>query len=520
MASELLVNLKEEVTCPICLDLLIEPLSLDCGHSFCQACITGNHKKSIIDQEVESSCPVCRITYQPGNLRPNRHVSNIVERLREVRSNPEERQKIDHCAHHGEKLLLFCEEDGKVICWLCERSQEHRGHHTLLMEEVAQKYQEMLQAVLEKHMKEQQEAEKLKANIREERTSWKNQIQCDRENIQAQFDKLRDILHSEENEELQKLEKEKEDILDSLAESENELVQHSLSVGELVSDLEDRLQGPAIRMLQDVNDVIKRSETLTLKTPKTFPKEQRRVFQAPDLRGMLQVFKELKDVQRYWVYVTLAPSNNPNVAISSDNRQVVSKRISRAFDSFMIDNPYYDIMGSPVITSGKHYWEVDVTQKRAWIMGVCVEQALPQNTVYDQGIYVEQDHPQNILFGQGKRVGRARPQNIVYGHNLRGNYQPQNGYWVIGLKNTFEYNAFQDSVPSGSVQSSQPLIVTLSLTVPPKRVGIFVDYEAGTVSFFNVTNHGFLIYKFSTGFSRPVRPYLNSMECQFPVTLC
>jgi len=42
---------------------------------------------------------------------------------------------------HGEKVLFFCEEDGKVICWLCKWSQEHHGHHTFLMEEVAQKYQ-------------------------------------------------------------------------------------------------------------------------------------------------------------------------------------------------------------------------------------------------------------------------------------------------------------------------------------------------------------------------------------------
>nr|2YRG_A Chain A, Tripartite motif-containing protein 5 [Homo sapiens] len=45
-------------------------------------------------------------------------------------SGSPEGQKVDHCARHGEKLLLFCQEDGKVICWLCERSQEHRGHHT------------------------------------------------------------------------------------------------------------------------------------------------------------------------------------------------------------------------------------------------------------------------------------------------------------------------------------------------------------------------------------------------------
>ena len=49
--------------------------------------------------------------------------------------------KVILCAHHGEKLQLFCEEDGKLICWLCERSQEHRGHHTFLMEEIAQEYQ-------------------------------------------------------------------------------------------------------------------------------------------------------------------------------------------------------------------------------------------------------------------------------------------------------------------------------------------------------------------------------------------
>ena len=141
MDSGILLKLKEEVTCPICLELLTEPLSLCCGHTFCQACITANNKESIVSKERESSCPVCRSSYQLGILQPNRHVANIVETLREANLSPEEEQKTDLCEHHGEKLLLFCKEDGKLICWLCERSQEHRGHHTFLMEEVAQEYQ-------------------------------------------------------------------------------------------------------------------------------------------------------------------------------------------------------------------------------------------------------------------------------------------------------------------------------------------------------------------------------------------
>lgn len=51
------------------------------------------------------------------------------------------RSKREICLCHEEKFLLFCEEDDKAICWLCKWSQEHCGHHTFLMEKVAQKNQ-------------------------------------------------------------------------------------------------------------------------------------------------------------------------------------------------------------------------------------------------------------------------------------------------------------------------------------------------------------------------------------------
>ncbi|XP_027621516.1 tripartite motif-containing protein 5 [Tupaia chinensis] len=250
MALAILVDVKEEVTCPICLELLTEPQSLECGHSFCQSCLIENQTKSTVGQEGENCCPMCRVSYQPGSLRTNRHLANIAERLRKANVSLEEEQRVHHCARHGEKLLLFCKEDGKAICLLCERSQEHRGHQTFLIEEVAQEYQEKIQAALKKLMEKHQETEEWKADIQEERTSWKNQLQVDRQNVQAEFTRLRDILDSQEQMMLQKLEKEERDVLQILAESEDEVAQQSQLVSDLISDLEHRLESSAMEMLQ------------------------------------------------------------------------------------------------------------------------------------------------------------------------------------------------------------------------------------------------------------------------------
>nr|Q5C8U4.1 RecName: Full=Tripartite motif-containing protein 5; AltName: Full=RING-type E3 ubiquitin transferase TRIM5; AltName: Full=TRIM5alpha [Chlorocebus pygerythrus]AAW72440.1 TRIM5 alpha [Chlorocebus pygerythrus pygerythrus] len=511
MASGILVNVKEEVTCPICLELLTEPLSLPCGHSLCQACITANHKESMLYKEEERSCPVCRISYQPENIQPNRHVANIVEKLREVKLSPEEGQKVDHCARHGEKLLLFCQEDSKVICWLCERSQEHRGHHTFLMEEVAQEYHVKLQTALEMLRQKQQEAEKLEADIREEKASWKIQIDYDKTNVSADFEQLREILDWEESNELQNLEKEEEDILKSLTKSETEMVQQTQYMRELISDLEHRLQGSMMELLQGVDGIIKRVENMTLKKPKTFHKNQRRVFRAPDLKGMLDMFRELTDVRRYWVDVTLAPNNISHAVIAEDKRQVSYRNPqimyqspgslfgsltnfsyctgvpgSQSITSGKLTNFNYctGVLGSQSITSGKHYWEVDVSKKSAWILGVCA--GFQPDATYN----IEQNE----------------------------NYQPKYGYWVIGLQEGDKYSVFQDG---SSHTPFAPFIVPLSVIICPDRVGVFVDYEACTVSFFNITNHGFLIYKFSQcSFSKPVFPYLNPRKCTVPMTLC
>lgn len=145
---------------------------------------------------------------------------------------------------------------------------------------------------------------------------------------------------------------------------------------------------------------------------------------------------------------------------------------------------HYDcsVLGSQHFSSGKYYWEVDVTKKTAWILGVC-------------------SNPVEPMFSFSQYPSKQ---------SAYSRYQPRSGYWVIGLQHKHEYRAYEDSATS----------LLLSMAVPPRRVGIFLDYEAGTVSFYNITNHGLPIYTFSKYyFPTALCPYFNPCRCVVPMTL-
>uniref|UniRef100_A0A8C7BMI2 Tripartite motif-containing protein 34-like n=1 Tax=Neovison vison TaxID=452646 RepID=A0A8C7BMI2_NEOVI len=258
MASKIL-NIQDEVSCPICLELLTESLTLDCRHSSCQACITVNTTEAEISPGEESSCPMCGVRYSLRNLRPNQPLINMMERIRKFKLIAEEKMKKDLCVRHEEKLLLFCKEDRKVICWVCERSQEHRGHHAFLVEEVVKEYQKILFIYLTEITSRQRERKgsRLPAEQRAQFQTWKYQIQTERQRIWAEFNQLRRILDSEEQRELQKLEEEEKRILDTLAEAEAELAQQTQLVKDLISDLEHRCKWSAVDLLQDMSGIMK-----------------------------------------------------------------------------------------------------------------------------------------------------------------------------------------------------------------------------------------------------------------------
>ncbi|XP_015201544.2 zinc-binding protein A33-like [Lepisosteus oculatus] len=120
-------------------------------------------------------------------------------------------------------------------------------------------------------------------------------------------------------------------------------------------------------------------------------------------------------------------------------------------------DPVVSVLGRKGFSSGRHYWEVEVGEKTEWTLGIAKESI--------------------------KRKGK-----IIL--------DPKNGYWTIWLRNGNEFKALAD--PS----------VLLPLSLKPQKVGIYVDYEEGQVSFYNVEtrNH---IYTFTDTFTEKLYPYFN-----------
>ena len=160
------------------------------------------------------------------------------------------------------------------------------------------------------------------------------------------------------------------------------------------------------------------------------------------------------------VDVTLDPDTAyPSLILSDNLRQVRYSYLQQDLP----DNPerfnlFPCVLGSPCFIAGRHYWEVEVGDKAKWTIGVCEDSVCRKGGVTSA---------------------------------------PQNGFWAVSLWYGKEYWALTSPMTA------------LPLRTPLQRVGIFLDYDAGEVSFYNVTERCHTFTFSHATFCGPVRPYFS-----------
>ncbi|XP_034148028.1 E3 ubiquitin/ISG15 ligase TRIM25-like [Esox lucius] len=234
------------ISCSICLDLLKDPVTIPCGHSYCMGCI-----KDCLDQEDDKgiySCPQCRQTFIPRPvLNRNTILAELVEDLKKTRiqaAPPDQyyagpgdvecdfctgrklkavnsclvclasycethlqphyespafkKHKLVQastqlqgliCSHHDKLLEIYCRTDQQCICYLCTMD-EHKGHDTV---STASERTEKQRQLGEKHLESQKrigEREKKIQELRQTVDTLKHSAQAAVEESERIFTEL------------------------------------------------------------------------------------------------------------------------------------------------------------------------------------------------------------------------------------------------------------------------------------------------------------------------------------------
>ncbi|XP_030295938.1 probable E3 ubiquitin-protein ligase TRIML1 isoform X1 [Sparus aurata] len=510
---------EEKFLCSVCLDVFTEPVSTPCGHNFCRPCIHKYWDSSDVCQ-----CPLCNRTFSP---RPELHVNTFVSELAaefktqvqvkvstpepqlpetedvlcdfcseikekavksclmclssfcKVHLEPHQRvsglkshtllnpvKNLDDrmCKTHNKITELYCRTDQVCVCALCLKT-DHKGHNVVSLEEeyeavMAKKdatianIQKMIQSRSEKIVEietsvdvGQKEAEKEKEAsvqvftdlIRSIQRSQAELVEAIEESYRATKLKAEGFL-TELKTEISELESRRKQ-LEQLSQSEDHLhfvqsfqtlcspVNKDWSNTGVHSDLcFETLRGAVTRLKERVDEIME---------------------ELPDIR--------MKRMREHAVDLTFDPDTAYcSLDISQDGKQVKDGgRKQKVPNNPKRFEMYPEVLTKEGFTTGKFYYEVQVTGKSKWIIGVVRESV---------------DRKKNM------------PLSV------------EDGYWTFVLDERL-YKAC--TTPS----------VKLTLTEELQNVGVFVDYDKGSVSFYNADSKSHIYSYTGYKFTEKLYPY-------------
>ncbi|XP_034528917.1 E3 ubiquitin-protein ligase TRIM39-like [Notolabrus celidotus] len=517
---------EDQFLCSICLDVFTDPVTIPCGHNFCKSCITEHW-----DTNVQSRCPVCNEHFRKTpDLRVNTFISEMAAQfkqsvLQETSSSSEEQRTntgevlCDYCTEtklkalkscldclvsycethlephqrlpalkrhrlinpvenlegkmckkHDRPLEHFCKTDQVCVCRFCTE-YEHKLHHIVsLKEEYKEKKAELgkteaevLWMIPERRLKIE-EIKKLMAlskedSVKETETSVEVYTALV-QSVESSLAQLLDFIMEKHK----TTEKQAEGFIKELEEEISELTKRSTELEQL-SHNEDHLQ-----FLQSYSSLNPAPPTKDWTKVKVYSYlEHRKVLRTALAQLEETLIKEVKKmcsnvemkmVQHFAVDVTLDPGTaHPDLVLSDDGKEVrhgdVEQNLPESPQRF---SQYFCVLGKQSFSSGRFYYEVEVGGKTGWVLGVAQES-----------------------------IHRKRALD----------FSPKNGLWTVKLEDRKDYKAYDKHK------------INLYLKSKPQRVGVFVDYEEGLVSFHDVDASA-LIYSF-TGckFTEELYPMFN-----------
>ncbi|XP_075175685.1 E3 ubiquitin/ISG15 ligase TRIM25-like [Anomaloglossus baeobatrachus] len=502
-------ELRDELDCSICLSLYTDPVSLRCGHFFCRSCIVS----ALDAQEAAGvySCPDCRAQYpERPALEKNRKLRNIVERFSSTQPEMEEtrifctyctkspvpavrsclhcesslcgkhltahNKAADHilteptdsfghkkCSLHKKVLEYYCPQDAACLCVSCCLVGEHRGHQVELLDEASETKKKKLREYLDELNPKKAEIQARVQNLQDRKRKIQEKASDKRKNVSKIFMDIKNQLEMAEKKALSEVSRQEEKnvsqishLIKTLEIQEDELSRKMHHVEEMC------LVTNPITLLQE-SDIIMSSQGAEEDTGG----DGGEVSSEEDLDKVLISLTLLRSMRDIVTNVTSELGFHvPDILLDVDtaNRWVkISEDLKMAIHIGEKQNKpessgkfvtYPQVLSRCGFSSGRHYWEVEWNQIRECAIGL----SYPS---------IEREGDQSGIGYSDKSWGLD-----IY----------DGGYKVW--------------------HNSNVLILSMKPTCP--TLGLFLDYEAGRLSFYELCDPIRHLHTFTASFTEPL----------------
>ncbi|XP_051970554.1 E3 ubiquitin/ISG15 ligase TRIM25-like [Xyrauchen texanus] len=535
MAEASILWAQDQFSCPICLDLLKDPVTISCGHSFCMDCITGCWDQD--DQNGVYSCPQCRQTFSPRPaLGKNVVFAEMLEKLKKTglqatvpaqcyagpgdvecdvctgrkhkavksclvclnsycQNHLEQHESLFKgkrhnvidatgrlqemiCRKHDKQLEIYCRSDQQCICYLCTMDV-HKNHDTVTAVEERTEKQRLLEETQRKYQQRIQKSEKKLQEMKQAVNSHKRSAKTAVEDSEKLFTELILSIERSCSEVIQRIRDQEKT---SVSEAEGVLKQLEQEIDDL------RRKHAELEQLSHTNDHI----------------------------HFLQIFKSFSVPPES----TYASSITINSLFSFDD---VGKSVSRLADfckeefGKISDGVTYRKIIAPkepkIRKEFIHYSSLLSLDPNTVQMNICLSE---ENRVATFTNTVQQypDHPDRFDYFY-KVLCRESVCGRCYWEVERSG--------VVGISVTYKsitrkgkgdeckFGCNDQSWRLYCSDSSCSFYYNNKRTALPAvssscRIGVYVDHSAGTLSFYSVSDTMTLIHSVQTTFTQPLYP--------------
>ncbi|XP_031750994.1 E3 ubiquitin/ISG15 ligase TRIM25-like [Xenopus tropicalis] len=498
-------DLRDELSCSICLSIYTDPVSLPCGHNFCQGCVgkTWDWQEGI---EEDPSCPECRQRFKRRpELTIDWKLRGMVERFCPTETELGETgipcsycllspvpaakscllceaslcdthlrghcQSAEHvlteptdsimgrkCSVHHKVLEYHCCEDSACICVSCCLAGEHRGHRVELLSEASEKKKEKLRKVLEKLSPEREETERGAQRLQERRREVAEVAAGETEKVTALFRGIREELEALEKRILSDISRQKEKLCLQLTELIQQLEIKKDELSRKICHIEELCNmADPLTVLQEQWESHGGRGREAIKVPAVGDLDVGRISETL-LTGLAGIVTGVKGRvipgQEATELVLDINTAGNEVSVSGDGKSasysLTDQRRPQTPERFQI----YQALSTRSFPSGRHYWEVEGSESGGWGVGVA--------------------YPSIERGGAQSYIGQNNKSWCLYKWN--------NNY-------TVRHDRKDTQLPHAP---------------SCRRIRISLDYEAGCLSFYELSEPIRHLHTFTASFTEPL----------------